>query len=52
MNLVDALTTIAPITDVIMLDNKGSKNELEFVCTSGYHMRSNLNFIKEGIPYD
>lgn len=58
MNLSDSIVTIAPITDVIALDSKNAfgtvidSNEMNFVCVSGYHLRSYITFAKEGVPYD
>lgn len=49
MNLTDSLLTISPITDVLPLPTT-SQNEVDLICLSGYHLRSNVTFVKEYIP--
>ncbi len=49
--LEDALTTIAPITDVICFESENKKG-LDLAIASGFHLRSYLTFVKEGIPFD
>ena len=49
--LEDTLTTIAPITDVIALEGS-DKKDMDLIVASGYHLKSYLTFVKEGIPFD
>lgn len=45
------MTTIAPITDVICFE-KAERKDIDLAVTSGFHLRSFLTFVKEGIPFD
>ena len=49
LHLRDSLLTISPITDMIPL---AGGDEVELICTSGYHLRSYVTFVKEYIPCD
>lgn len=51
LNLEDTLTTIAPITDVICFE-KPDRKDIDIAVVSGFHLRSFLTFVKEGIPFD
>jgi hypothetical protein len=50
LTVEDTIATIAPITDIVTLESQN--NEIEYLCASGFHLRSYLAFVKEGIPYD
>ncbi|CDW71891.1 UNKNOWN [Stylonychia lemnae] len=52
MSLVDNLMTLSPIADVMVNEDVNKSDQLDFICTSGYTLRSSINFIKEGIPFD
>ena len=51
MTVKDTIPTISPITDAFVFEKSESK-DFDFVCTSGYHLRSYLTFAKSSIPYD